>query len=327
MTIQLSLSSYHADITRPLMEGEVEPDGIDLTTISEYPPKRFRRFFEHGEYDVCEVSLSSYVASLSDPERYPFTAIPVFPERKFRHAFLYTLVDSDVEGPKDLEGGTVGVESWDTATGVWLRGILREHYDVAIDEVQWYRRKDDDVPIDVPDRFDVETLGADEVTDLSDHREAFFEGRFDAAIDPSGGVFNPVMESDDAELVFDDVYAEERRYYEETGIHPPMHTVAIRDEVLADHPWIAVNLYDAFCEARDRCLEWNRSPASHASLPWSHLHRHEYRSVLGDDVWEYGLTEKTRRELSTFARYAENQGLADRRYEPEELFADATVEL
>lgn len=326
MSIELTLSSFHADVTKPLMDGEVEPDGIDLTTLVEHPTKRFRRFFKHQEYDVCEVSLASYLASRSDPERYPFTAIPVFPEKKFRHAFLYTHADSDVEKPKDLEGKQVGIESWDTATGVWLRGIATEHYDLDVGQVEWYRRKEDDVPIDIPDEFDVESLG-DEIDGLDDYTAQFLDGRFDAAIDPAATMFNAVIESDEAELLFDDPIAEEKRYYERTGIHPPMHTVAIRDEVLEENPWVAANVFEAFCEARDRCLERNRSPASHASLPWSHLHRHQYRAVLGDDIWEFGLTDKTRRELEKFTEYADAQGLIDRQYDPEDLFADSTLDL
>lgn len=327
MTIELSLSCYHADLTKPLMDGDVEPEGIDLTTIEEYPPKRFRRFFQFQEYDICEVSLASYLASRSNPERYPFTAIPVFPERKFRHAFVYVHADADIDELQDLEGKRVGIESWDTATGVWMRGIAREHYGLDLEAVEWYRRKDDDTTKKIPERFDVRSLGGDDISDLEAHRERFFRKEFDAAIDPAGGMFNAVIESDDAELLFDDPIAEEKRYYERAGIHPPMHTIAIRDEVLADHPWVAINVFDAFCEARDRCLEWGQSPASHVSLPWAHLHRHESRDVLGEDIWEYGLTEKTRQELRTFIEYADNQGLVDRQYDPEDLFVESTVAL
>ena len=331
MTLELSLSTYHQDLTQPLMTGEVEPEGIDLNTIVEYPPKRHRRFFEHGEFDICEVSLASYLSSRADPEKYPFTAIPAFPNKKFRHSFFYKHVDAGVDGPADLAGRKVGIQSWQTTANVWVRGIAAEHYGLDLESVTWYRRKADDADMVVPDRFDVRPVpgrqNADAVEDPRDLREMLFSGDLAAAMDPAGELFNAVVESDEAELMFEDPIAEERAYFEETGIHPPMHVVAIRDEILEAHPWVAVNVFDAFCEARDRCLERIKSPSANTSLTWSHLYRVQEREILGPDRWAYGLTEKTRRELSTFARYAHDQGLTPRQYDPEELFVENTLGL
>jgi 4,5-dihydroxyphthalate decarboxylase len=331
MTIELSLSSYVGDIVRPLMTGEVSPEGIDLTTIVEYPPKRHRRFFRHQEFDICEVSLASYLSSRTDPEANPFTAIPVFPEKKFRHSFLFKNADSDVTDPADLAGRKVGIQSWETTANVWIRGILAEHYGLDLEAVQWYRRKEDDVGADIPDRFDISSIageqGGDAVEEPRDIREALFDGDLVAAMDPAGEMFNAVVDSEEAELFFEDPIAEEQAYYEETGIHPPMHVVAIRDEVLEANPWVAVNVFDAFVEARDRCFERNRSPTANTSLTWSHLHFADQRETLGPHAWEYGLTDRTHKELETFVRYAHEQGLIPRRYDPEELFVDSTLDL
>lgn len=329
MTIELSLSSYVGDIVRPLMTGEVEPEGIDLTTIVEYPPTRHRRFFRHGEFDICEVSLASYLTSRTKPAENPFTAIPVFPEKKFRHAFLYKHADSDITEPSDLAGKKVGIQSWETTANVWIRGILGDYYDLDLEDVQWFRRKQDDVGTDLPERFDIEPIagerGVDGVSKTGDLTDALLSGDLDAAMDPAGEVFNAVVESETAELFFDDTLAEEKQYYADTGIHPPMHVVAIRDEVLENHPWVAVNVFDAFVEARDRCFERNRSPSAKTSLTWAHLHRVDQDRTLGPHAWEYGLTERTRHELRTFIEYAHDQGLIPRRYDPEELFVESTL--
>lgn len=328
MTLELSLSSYIGDITRPLMTGEVEPEGIDLTTIVEYPPKRHRRFFRHQEFDIAEVSLASYLSSRAEPEKYPFTAIPVFPEKKFRHSFFYKHDSADVTDPSDLEGKKVGIQSWQTTANVWIRGILQDHYDLDLEAVEWYRRKEDDAEIAIPDRFDIQSIpgsqGGDAVEQPRDFEAMFFAGELDAAMDPAGEFFNAVMESDSADTFFDDPIAEEQQYYRDTGIHPPMHVVAIRDEILESDPWVAVNVYDAFVESRDRCFERNRSPSANTSLTWSHLYRHEQREILGDDAWQFGLTDSTRHELRTFIRYAHDQGLIPQRYDPEELFFEPT---
>ena len=327
VSVELSLCTSDSDIVRSLLTGEVEPDGIELTSLTEYPPRRHRRFFRHGEFDVCEVSLASYLSSRANREQYPFTAIPVFPSKRFRHSFFYKHTDAGIDGPADLEGKDVGVQSWQTTANVWVRGIAAEHYGLDLESVTWYRRKEDDVPIDVPDRFDVREIGDDAVSDPAGMREMLFDGDLDAAMDPAGSLFHAVRESDSVELMFDDPIAEEQAYYEKTEIHPPMHVVAIRDEVLEANPWVAVNVYDAFCEARDDAIDRNSSPSTHMTMTWGHIHLSNQREVLGEDLWEYGLTEKTRRELRTFVDYAHDQGLIPRKYAVDELFVDETVDL
>lgn len=331
MTLELTLCSDHRDTISALLTGEVEPDGIDLTTLVDYPPRRHRRFLRHGEFDVCEVSLASYLSSRSAPEEYPFTAIPVYPNKKFRHSYIYVHADAGIEEPTDLAGRKVGVQSWQTTANVWARGILQDQYGLDLESVQWYRRKEDDVPVSIPDRFDIRTIegehGGDAVESPRDMQEMLFDGDLAAATDPAHSFFNAVVDSDEVELLFDDPLAEEKRYFEETGIHPPMHVVAIRDEILDRHPWVAVSLYDAFCVARDRCYERNRSPHAHTSLNWAHLHLKEMRELMGPDIWEWGLTPRTRRELNTFVEYALDQGLIERSYEPEELFVETVLDV
>lgn len=313
---------------RSLLTGEVQPSGVDLTAITEYPPRRHRRFFRQSEFDICEVSLASYLTSRAKREEYPFTAIPVYPSKRFRHSFFYKHADSGIDGPADLEGKDVGVQSWQTTANVWVRGIAQEHYGLALEDVTWYRRKQDDVPVSLPDRFDIRDIpgeqDGDAVSDPKDMREMLFSGELDAAMDPAGSLFHSVRESDSVQLMFDDPIQEEKQYYEKTGIHPPMHLIAIRDEVLEAYPWVAVNVYDAFCSARDKAIERNSSPSTHMTLTWGHIHFSNQREILGDDVWEYGLTEKTRKELNTFIGYAHNQGLIPRQYGIKELFAEET---
>jgi 4,5-dihydroxyphthalate decarboxylase len=329
MTIQLSIGMWTRDLTDPLLHGEVEPEGIDANVISEYPPKRHRRFFERREFDVCEVSLASYLTSRTHPEEYPFTAIPVFPCKRFPHTFFYKHKDVDIDDPGDLAGKKVGIQSWQTTRDVWMRGIAAERYGLELTDVHWYRRKEDDVPLSIPDRFDIQPVSGGQqgeaLEEPDDLKDMLLRGDLDAAMDPANAVLHSVVESEDTELMFDDPLSVERDYYEDTGLHPPMHVVAIREDVLEDHPWAAVNIYDAFCEARDICLERAQNPARLSSLTWGHLHRLEQDRILGRDVWEYGLTDRSVPELKQYMEYAEDQGLIPRRYDLEELFVDGTV--
>ncbi|AUX08036.1 4,5-dihydroxyphthalate decarboxylase [Halalkaliarchaeum desulfuricum] len=333
MSVELTFCGSDSDLTRALLTGEIEPDGVDLTAMTEYPPRRHRRFFRHREFDVCEVSLASYVSSRAKPEEYPFTAIPVFPSRRFRHSFFYKHTDVDAAEPADLAGKKVGVQSWQTTANVWLRGIFAEHYGLDLEAVTWVRRREDDVPVELPDRFEIRSLSGgsdpDAVDDPADMTELLFSGELDAAMDPAGSLFHAVADAEEVEFFFDDPKAEEQAYFEETGIHPIMHVIAIRDEVLEEHPWVAVNLYDAFCAARDFGLERARSPSTHMALTWGHIEAARQRQALGAEasVWEYGIIEKTRIELETFLEYAHQQGLIHREVAPEKLFVDSTLSL
>jgi 4,5-dihydroxyphthalate decarboxylase len=324
MSIELSIGVWTRDLTDPLLHGEVEPEGIDANVSSEYPPRRHRRFFERGDFDVCEVSLASYLASRSEPEEYPFTAIPVFPCKRFPHTFFYKRVDAGIEDPSDLAGKAVGIQSWQTTRDVWMRGIAADHYGLDLADVQWYRRKEDDVPNEIPAEFDIRSIPGTQqgeaIVEPDDLKAMLRRGDLDAAMDPANAVLHSVVESDELALMFDDPLAVERDYYRETGLHPPMHVVAIRDDVLEAHPWVAVNIYDAFCDARDLCLERAQNPARLSSLTWGHLHRLDQDRILGKDVWEYGLTERTIPELEQFMSYAEQQGVIPHRYDVDEVF-------
>ncbi|MFC7135359.1 MULTISPECIES: ABC transporter substrate-binding protein [Salinibaculum] len=294
MPLDLSIAVGNRDVNRALLSGEVEPDGIDATVVSEYPPRRNRWFFEYGDYDVAEVSLASYLAARASDEEYSCTALSVFPARRFRHSFLWKHTDAPVDDPADLAGKRVGIQTWHSTPGVWIRGIAKEHYGLDLEAVTWYQRETS-VPTAIPPRFDVQPLPRDQsddtVADPSAYREMFRAGDLDAAMDPVSSMFNAVVESEDLDFVFDDPVAEERQYYRETAIFPIMHVVVVRDEVLADHSWVATNLVEAFTAALDRRRELNRHVKTNTSIVWAHHQLAEQRALLDPDVWNYGLTD------------------------------------
>lgn len=325
MAVELSIACGDTDLNRGLLSGAVEPEGVDAHAMAVHPSTRHRRFVRFGDFDVSELSLATLLAASERPAEFPFTAIPAFPSKKFRHSYCYTRAEADVDDPSDLAGRSVGISSWQTTANVWMRGIAREHYGLDLESVTWYRRKEDDIARSVPDAYDVRQLPRDDSTSVAKRDNlltALRDGTVDAVMDPSGQIFSAVTADDSLEFLFEDPLAEERAYYEDTGIYPPMHTVAIRDEVLERYPWVAVNVYDAFRESRDRCLEGRGLGPE--SMTWSHLHRLDQERVFDGAAWEYGLTEANRRALEKLIEYADRQGVIGSALPVEDLFVQAT---
>ena len=134
--LRLSLACWNYDRTRALMDGSIQPDGIDLTYLNLPVEETFFRMLRHREFDVAEMSLSSYTVSMFREPR-PFVAIPIFPSRMFRHSCIYINVDSGIREPKDLIGKRVGTPEYQMTAPVWIRGILSDHYGVPVDSVTY----------------------------------------------------------------------------------------------------------------------------------------------------------------------------------------------
>ena len=160
MTLDLSLACGRYEWTRGLWDGTVSAEGVDLSVLDYHNPERFARMVDGLEFDACELSMGTYLATRGRQSEFPFTAIPVFPHRRFRHSYIYRRVDAGIDGPSDLEGRRVGVVNWQTTTGIWQRGILRDQYGVDTEAIEWQRVGSEIVPVEVPDRYSVTDVDA-----------------------------------------------------------------------------------------------------------------------------------------------------------------------
>ena len=106
--MHISLACWDYDRTRAILEGRIQPEGLTVDYIALPPEETFFRMARFGEFDVAELSLSSYVVSRrsADP---PFVAVPVFPSRSFRHSGVYIRRGGGIARAEDLSGGRVGV--------------------------------------------------------------------------------------------------------------------------------------------------------------------------------------------------------------------------
>jgi 4,5-dihydroxyphthalate decarboxylase len=324
--LRLSLGCWNYDRTRALLEGRIQPEGIDLTYLSMPVEETFFRMLRHQEFDVAEMSLSSYTVSLFK-ERQDFIAIPVFPSRFFRHSCIYVNAKSGIKEPRDLIGRKIGNPEYQMTAPVWIRGILQDEYGVGVETQTYYQggeeqpNRPEKLKIELPPRIKVAQLGERETLAMM-LREGSIDALYTARMPSTykAGADGPVRR------LFENYMEVEQAYYRKTKIFPIMHTVAIRREVYEQHPWVAMNLYKAFVEAQRECYDdLYVTAALKTSLPWLTKHVEDARALMGDDFWPYGFAPN-RETLATFLRYHHEQGLSRRLLAPEELFAPETLE-
>jgi hypothetical protein len=311
------------DRTRALEDGSIRPDGIDLTYLRLPVEETFFRMLRHREFDVAEMSLSTYVATLDTDPR-PFVALPVFTSRMFRHGAVYVNADSGIRTPADLRGKRIGSPEFQLTAGVWVRGILAEHHGVPVDSVTYYTGGQE-----TPGRIEkgaVETdLDIRPIPAGATLSQMLAGGELDALQTPR--VPSPFSAGDRrVRRLFDDVVTVERDYYAATGIFPIMHVVVLRSDVYERHRWMAQSLYKACVAARDDAYRRvYDSSALRFMEPWLIQHIEQSRELLGNDFWSYGLSSNEK-VLDVFLRYHHEQGLSKQRYEPADLFAPETAE-
>ena len=323
--LRLNLACWNYDRTRALADGSVQPDGIDLNYLDLPVEETFFRMLRYREFEVAELSLSSYTVSLFGEQR-PFIAIPVFPSRFFRHSCIYVNADANIRAPKDLIGKRIGTPEYQMTAPVWIRGILSEHYGVPVDGVTYYTGGEEEpgrpekIQLDLPPHIKVQPIGATQTLSAmlaSGEIDALYTARMPSTFSLRRGAVRRLFAN----------YKEvEQEYYRKTRIFPIMHTVVIRRDVYEQNRWVAQSLYKAFVEAQRRTYEdLYMTAALKAMLPWLTSHVEETRALMGDDFWAYGF-EANRASLATFLRYHHEQGLSKRLLEPEELFAPETMQ-
>jgi 4,5-dihydroxyphthalate decarboxylase len=311
-TLSLTLACGDNEIVRPLMSGRVQVDGVDLTILTDMDSAtRHWRFLRNGEFDIAEVSSSSYLAARDND--WPFRAIPVFLHRRFRHGFMFINTNKGIKKPADLKGRKIGVKTLMTSAVLWMRGILQHEYGVPLNSIEWVAELNNDVEVNLPPDIKYTRLPGDKSIETM-----LAEGELDAVF--HSDFVKPFLAKDPrVARLFPDHKAEEMAYFLKTGIFPIMHVTGIRKALADEHPWLAVNLFRAFNEAKAIAMKRMANPRI-VPLAWYRAAWEEQEQVLGPDPWEYGLTEKNRKNLETLVGYSHEQGLIKQRPALEQLF-------
>jgi 4,5-dihydroxyphthalate decarboxylase len=313
----LTLALSHYDRHVPFFDGTVQPENIDLKVLIVGQSDRQRdgedrheRMLQTGEFDIAELSLSSYLMAKS--RAMPFTAIPVFPRRLFSASQMWINVDAGIRGPEDLVGKKVGVHSFQNTLATLSKGDLQSEYGVPWRRIHWLLSKKDNIAFTPEKGISMEPVPAHK--QIGDMLES---GEVDAMMTPHPP--KPALRgSKKIRRLFTDPKAEELRYFKKNGFFPIMHVVAFKDEVLKKHSEAAQAIYRAFEQAKTRCRNHWADP-NWSWLVWGRQFFEEEKSLLGEDPWPYGL-EKNRANLERFVGYSLDQGLMAKKMALDELF-------
>ncbi len=316
--LPLSMAMSNYDHVSDVMNGRIHPEGIELTAMELPVEEIFFRMFSFLEWDVSEFSMAKYV-SLVAANKAPFWAIPVFPSRVFRQSAFYVATRSGIKTPADMAGRRIGIPEWAQTAGVYARSYLQHQCGMDLKDIHWVQSgvneagRSEKVSLSLPAGIEIETVQDRSLNDL------LLNGDIDGLISAREPASFLKKDPRIARL-WPDYRSIEETYYTETGIFPIMHAVVIKKATFERHPWIAMNLFRAFEQAKTASLQRLSSIVnSRVAIPWSHSAVERARTLFGEDMWPYGI-EANRRTLEAFVQFCFEQGVTGRKIDISELF-------
>ncbi len=311
--LELTLACGDYELTRPLTDGTVKPEGIIFVADTRYGARdRHWAMAKHNAYDVCEFNAPAYF--MARDRGYPWTAIPVFAHRRFRHGFIFVNPERGIREPRDLIGRRVGGTNFQPAGNVFMRGILEEEYGVPHDSITWVTERGEDIDFEPHPGLRIEPIKEGQSLD-----QLLLDGEIDARLEPEYPA--PFLAGDPRCVqLFSDPKPVEIDYYKRTGIFPIMHVTVVKQEVVDKHPWVVGSLMAAFEKAKTIAMKRVENPRVNPLAFWAHAW-FEQRRLMGPDPWKYGLGPENRKTLDKAIAYTRMQGLISRTWTCDELFS------
>ena len=324
--VPITIACGNYDRTRALRDGRVKVEGCAVTYLPLYPEEIFFRAFRYQEFDVSELSFSSYIRTVAAGTS-AYVGIPAFVSRLFRHSGMYVRAGAGIHAPADLRGKRIGVPEYQITAVVWMRGIMQHEYGVLPTEIHWRSGgqeepgRDERTPLKPIPGLDLKPIGKDQTLVGMLH-----DGELDAlftARAPSSFLRGEAH----IKRLFPNTREAEQAYYKKTGMFPLMHLVGIRKTLVEKYPWLPSSVYKAFCEAKALAMvDLTDVNALMVTLPWLIPETEATIALMGKDFWAYGIGENMR-EIMALTQYAYEQGLTDRKLTVEELFHPSMFEI
>ena len=286
--LQLSIAMGDYDRTRALFDGRVQIDGVDPVYMLLNPEEMFFRAMRSRDFDISEISFSSYLIKHSRGEC-PYIGIPVFLSRAFRHTSIYVRKDR-IKTPQDLRGKRIGLPEYQLTANVWARSILEGDFGVRPDEVTWVQGgietagRPEKIKLDLPPNIKIEQ--APEGKTIS---QLIADGDIDGFIGPRPPSAS-ALQNENVRWLFDDPTAVAKEYYQRTKVYPIMHILGVKKELAAQHPWLPNALLKAFTQSKKVALDLlSDTSATKVTLPFVEEQLKAAKESLGEDFWSYGV--------------------------------------
>lgn len=319
LPLTLALGPY--DHTRDVTDGTVHAEGIQLRTLDLPIEEIFYRFTLYREWDISEMSMGKYIALRSQDDT-SITALPVFISRAFRHSMFYVREGSAIQRPEDLAGKRIGIPEWAQTAGIYGRGYLSDYVGLKLKDITWVQAgvnepgRKEKVKLKLPEGIQYINVPDNSLNAM------LLNGELDAIMSarPPIGLGNGIVR------LMPDSQAAEQQYFKDTNIFPIMHSLVLKTPVLDAHPWVGMNLYKTFLDAKNRSMErLSDVTASHAPMAWLTDTTTRLRGIFGDDFYPYGIGPErggriNHATLAAFLKFGFEQGVCYRHLDVEELF-------
>jgi len=333
--LSLGFISAFNERVEPLMNGTIEAEGIELIPTYSHPAETFWRQLKFGEFEVAEMSMSSFLIARSQGA--DMIALPVFPSRRLFQTELSYHIDSGITKPEHLADKRLGVAEYQQTAALWIRGILEHDFGVSQYKIHWYMERSEEMSHGAATGFKPPAgISFNRIAPSKSLASTLLENELDVAHVASPWVLQANALDRSSRIagrgdwskikpLFPDRMAEGARFYKQHGFLPVNHAYIIRGDIYKKYPWIAFNLYTGFVKAKARAREQllERIPSALFFAP-------EYaamtREMIGDDPFPYGI-KANKAMLDTIVAFSHEQGLTPKKMTVEELFAQSTLDL
>ncbi|MDF2116653.1 ABC transporter substrate-binding protein [Roseiarcaceae bacterium H3SJ34-1] len=326
--LPMSIALSNNERTRPVIQGRYQPQGIRLLPTVVHPSEMFWRQLKFAEFDISEMSLSSFFIAISKGDK-RFVGLPIYTARMFFHTRIMVRKDRGIKTPADLKGKKIGVPEYQQTSAIWSRGVLQHEFGVHPKDIEWFMERTPDMSHGGSTGFKAPPgVKINQIPLSTNIGDMLMKGELDGALlylnQPNLVDRSTADISEICEPLFPDQVAESTRFYNKTGLYPINHAMVIKREVHEKFPWAAVNIYHAMMAAKAD-VEKSAQDTLKDYVACGLVEPAAQKMFRGDPKG-YGL-RNSRKVVETIAQYVHEQGLTDRQVSVEELFAPSLLDL
>ena len=328
--VPITIACGNYDRTRAIRDGRVKVEGCAVTYLPLYPEEIFFRAFRYQEFDVSELSFSSYIRTVAAGNSRLCRGFPPSCRGIFRHSGIYIRADAGIRTPADLRGKRIGLPEYQITAVVWMRGMMQHEYGVSAAEIHWRSGGQEEAgratsaPRSSRSRASTSQPIAEDQTLVGMLRDGELDALFTARAPSSFLRGEPHI----ARLFPEHARGRAGLFQEDRPVPDHASDRHPQGRWWSNIPGSPTSVYKAFCEAKalamtdllrrqrpdgDPALARGRKPAR----PWRSWGRTSGATASQENM----------REIEALTQYAHEQGLIDRKVAVEELFHPSMFEI